>query len=71
MPDRNPTIYIMFWMRAYPLLRQVGGVGPWKSRVFWAQNGTRPSARCHFTGPQKNFRIPGLNPGPRNGYARI
>ncbi len=32
----------MFWMCAYPLLGQVGGVGPWNSQVFWAQNGTCP-----------------------------
>ena len=24
----------MFWMRAYPLRGQLGGVGPWISRVF-------------------------------------
>jgi hypothetical protein len=29
------------------------GVGPWKSRVFWAPSGTRLSARYHFTGPKK------------------
>ncbi len=28
------------------------GVGPWKSQVFWALNGTHLSARCHFTGPK-------------------
>jgi hypothetical protein len=31
-------------------------------RVFWAPNGTRLSARCHFTGPKKPPRIPGPNP---------
>jgi hypothetical protein len=25
------ALCIMFWMRAYPLLGQVGGVGPWNS----------------------------------------
>jgi hypothetical protein len=29
------------------------GVGPWKSRLFWASNHTRLSARWHFTGPKK------------------
>jgi hypothetical protein len=33
-----PMIYtalcIMFWMRAYPLLGKVEGVGPWNSQFF-------------------------------------
>jgi hypothetical protein len=53
---------IMFWMHIH-YLGKWEGVGPWKSRVFWAPNGTRLSARCHFTRP-KNSRIPGLNPLP-------
>jgi hypothetical protein len=39
------------------------GVGPWKSPVFWAPNGSRLSARCHLTGPKKS-RFPGSNPLP-------
>ena len=35
-----PVIYtrpcIMFWRRGYTLRGEVGGVGPWNSRVFWA-----------------------------------
>jgi hypothetical protein len=31
------------------------GIGPWKSRLFWAQNGTCLIARCHFTGPKKSI----------------
>jgi hypothetical protein len=53
--------YIMFWMCAYPL------------RVFWAPNGTRLSARCHFTGPKKisDSRAQPPPTSPSNGYARI
>jgi hypothetical protein len=36
---------IMFLMPVYLLLGQGGGVGP--------LNGSRLSARCHFTGPKK------------------
>jgi hypothetical protein len=60
-----PMIYtalcIMFWMWAYPL------------RVFWAPNGIRLSARCHFTGPKKlsNSRAQPPPTCPYNGYARI
>ncbi len=63
----------MFWMRAYPLLGEVGGVGPWNSQVFWAPNGTRLSASCHFTGPKKleNSRAQSSPTSPRIGYARI
>jgi hypothetical protein len=32
------------------------GVRPWKSQLYWAPNGTRLSARCHFTGPKKVLR---------------
>jgi hypothetical protein len=63
----------MFLMDAYPLLGEVGGGGPWNSQVFWAQNGTRLSARCHFTGPKKLENSSAQLPpsSPRNGYARI
>ncbi len=49
----------MFWMCAYPLLG--------------APNGTRLSARFHFTGPKKlgNSRTQPPPTSPRNGYARI
>jgi hypothetical protein len=42
-------------------------------RVFWAPNGTRLSARCHFTGPKKlsNSRAQPPPTSPHNGYARI
>ncbi len=36
------------------------------SRLFWTPNGTRLTARCHFTGPKK-VRFPGPSPLPRNG----
>ncbi len=72
-----PMIYtvlcIMFWMRAYPFLGKWEGVGPWKSRVFWAPNGTLLSARCYFTGPKK-LSISRAQPPPtcpRNGFAHI
>ncbi len=74
----TPMIYtalcIRFLMHAYPLLGQVGGGGdPWKSQVFWAPNGNRLSALCHFTGPKK-LSISRAHPPPtcpHNGYARI
>jgi hypothetical protein len=42
-------------------------------RVFGAPNGTRLSARCHFTGPNKlsNSRAQPPPTCPRNEYARI
>jgi len=51
----------------------IGGVGPWNSRDFWAPNGTRLWARCHFTGPKKllNLMAQPLPTCPRYGYARI
>ncbi len=43
-----PMIYtalcIMFWMRAYPLIGQVGGGWALEILNFWAPNGTRLSA---------------------------
>ncbi len=49
------------------------GFGPWKSPVFWAPNGTRHSARCHFTGPKKFLISRGQPPPtcPLNGCACI
>jgi hypothetical protein len=43
--------FVVLLMRANPLLGQVGG--DWTERLFWAPNGTRRTARCNFTGPQK------------------
>ncbi len=42
-------------------------------QVFWPPNGTRLSARCHFTCPTKlqNSRAQPPPTSPRNGYARI
>ncbi len=77
LPMHAPMIYtalcIMFWMCAYPLLGQVEGFGPWKSRVFLGPNGTCLSAHCHFTGPKKLSNSSAQPPPtcPRNGYARI
>ncbi len=50
----------MFLMRAYPLLGEVRGGWALEFSSFWAPNGTRLLARCHFTGPKKS-RIPGPN----------
>ncbi len=49
------------------------GIGPWKSRLFWAPNSTRLMARCHFTGPKK-VSISRTQPPPTcplNGFAHI
>ncbi len=45
------------------------GVGPWKSRLFWAPNGTRLRARCHFIGRKKESISRAQPPPscPRNG----
>ena len=45
------------------------GVGPWKSRLFWSPNGTRLTARCHFTGLKKVSISRAQSPPtcPRNG----
>jgi hypothetical protein len=52
-----PMIYtalvIMFWMRAYPLIGQVGGGWALEFSFFLGPNGTRLSVQCHFTGPKK------------------
>jgi hypothetical protein len=52
-----PMIYkalcIIFGMRAYPLLGKWEGVGPLKSRVFWAPYGTRLSPLMPFHRAQK------------------
>ncbi len=52
----------MFWMRAFPLLGQVGGVGPWNSRVFSALlNGIEPIGECHL-GPKNSNSSPPTRP---------
>jgi hypothetical protein len=68
-----PMIYtalcIMFWMRAYPLLGQVGGGWALEILSFFGPQ----SARCHFTGPKKQS-ISSVQPPPTclcNGYARL
>jgi len=59
-----PMIYsalcVMFLMRANPLRGQVRGVGPWKSQIFWAPNGTLLMAQYHL-GP-KTFLISRAQP---------
>ncbi len=62
--------------RLFPLLGQMGkweGVGPWKSQHFWAPNGTRLKARCHFTGPKNASisRAPPPSTFPHNRFAHI
>ncbi len=63
----------MFWMLAYPLLGEVGGGWALEFPSFWAPNGTRLSARSHFTGPKKlrNSRAQPSPTSPRHGYAHI
>ena len=44
---------IMFWMRAYPLLGQVGGGWALEFETFWALcNGIELIGKCHW-GPKK------------------
>ncbi len=48
-------------------------VGPWKSRLFWASNGTHLTARCHCTSSKK-ISISRAQPPPncpRNRFAPI
>jgi hypothetical protein len=74
---------VMLLMQAASFTRQVGGrgLGPgnldffgsvkWHraDRHFWAPNGTRLSARCHFAGPKKLliFRAQSPPTCPTNG----
>jgi hypothetical protein len=44
----------MLLMQANRYLGRWEGVGPWKLRLFWAPNGIRLKARCHFKGPKKS-----------------
>ncbi len=50
----------MFWIRAHHYKGQWEGVGPWKSRVFWALwNGIEPIGECYLgLGPKKLERLP-------------
>jgi hypothetical protein len=66
-----PMIYtalcIMFWMRAYPLLGQVGGGwAPGNLEFFWAPIGSFPFHRAQKT---IDFQPPPTC--PCNGYARL
>jgi hypothetical protein len=66
-------LYIMLLVRANPLLGQLGGIGPWKSRLLWSLNGTPLTAQCHCTGLKKVL-ISMAQPtptGPLSGFARI
>jgi hypothetical protein len=45
--------YVMFLMCADPLRGQVGGSWALEIETFWAPNGTRLMARCHFTETKK------------------
>ncbi len=67
------ALCIMFWMRAYPLQGEVGGVGPWNSRVFWALwNGIELIGKCHLGSKKlENSRAQPPPTFPSNGYARI
>jgi hypothetical protein len=57
------TIYapMIYMAPCVMLLMQAASIA--RYQVFWAPNGTRLSARCHFTGP-KNSRLSGPNPLP-------
>jgi hypothetical protein len=70
-----PMIYtalcIMFWMRTYPLLREVGG--GWALKFFGSQMELTNRLVPISQGP-KNSPIPGTKPpptSPRNGFTRI
>ncbi len=82
---RHRKRYFVFYIpeRSYIYVRYNFTVACWflisfKIKVFctgprWARNGTRLTAGCHFTGPQK-VSIPRAQPPPtcpRNGFARI
>jgi len=47
-------LYVMLLMRANPLLGQMGGGLALEILTFWATNGTRLTARCHYTRPKKS-----------------
>ncbi len=68
-----PTVWALDLPRIHPVKVTRGLVCMKQPRVFWAPNGTRLSARCHFTGPKKlsNSRAQPPPTSPRHGYARI
>jgi hypothetical protein len=73
-PPPHPWNHTCSWspaLSSYLLL--CTGASLYAPRVFWAPNGTRLSAQCHFTGPKKlsNSRAQPPPTSPRNGYARI
>ncbi len=71
-----PIIYtatwIMFWMRAFPLLGQVGGAGPGNLEFFESKLAL-PYRLGTISQGQKTPDFQGPNPStcPWNGYARI
>jgi hypothetical protein len=48
------ALYVMLLMRADPLLRQVGGGWPWKSRLFWALEMDLLASKTLHRGPYKS-----------------
>jgi hypothetical protein len=40
-PLIDTALFVVLLMRANPYLGKWEGVGPWKSQLFWAPNGTR------------------------------
>jgi hypothetical protein len=60
------ALCIMFWMRAYPLLGQVGGGWALEFSSFLGPKWYSPIGSSHFTGPKKLS-----NSRAQNGYARI
>jgi hypothetical protein len=52
-PLIDQAMYVMLLMLENPLRGQVGG--GWAKEIstfFWAPNGTRLTAQCHFTRPK-------------------
>jgi hypothetical protein len=52
-PLIDTVLYVMFMMRANPLLEKVGGGWALEILTFLAPNGTRLMSQCHLTGPKK------------------
>jgi hypothetical protein len=67
------ALCIMFWMRAYPLLEEVGGRWAMKFPSFLGPNWNSPIGWFPFHGAQKlgNSRAQSPPTSPRNGYACI
>jgi hypothetical protein len=53
------ALCILFWMRAYPLLGQVGGGWALEFKSFFCSllNGIEPIGECHL-GPKKTPLLP-------------